>query len=221
MTLALLPAPGPAQRQTPAAAARPAAPVLPPLAPLPPPGEPLGPEGPVLTLAEALLQARKAAPDLAVAQFLPTLSLNGQYRYNNAPGFADEHFTWAVALALSIPLYDGGFRYAALREAASEQRTAAAQAKGQALRIEDELRRGQLDLQAVRGQVEQAAQALVFARENQQLIRAQFEAGTATQVEVSDAESALFQSEAALVQRRVDVHLSSLRLLRAIGAFDP
>lgn len=164
--------------------------------------------------------ARRLSTD-AWAQFLPTLSLNGQERYNNAAGFSNQTLTWAVSLALSVPLYDGGYRYVALREAASQQRQAAAQTRGQGIRIEDELRRGQLDLDAARALVAEGEQALRFARENERLIRAQFEAGTATQVEVSDAESALFSSEANLVQQRSSVQLSSLRLMRALGAFDP
>jgi outer membrane protein TolC len=164
--------------------------------------------------------ARRLTTD-AWAQFLPTLSLNGQYRYNNAAGFSNQNLTWAVTLALSIPLYDGGFRYVALRDAASQQRQTAAQTRGQATRIEDELRRGQLDLESARALVSEAVQALAFARENERLIRAQFEAGTATQVEVSDAEAALFQSEASLVQQRLAVQLAALRLARAVGAFDP
>ena len=157
----------------------------------------------------------------AWAQFLPTLALNGQYRYSNAPGFTNENFTWAVTLALSIPFYDGGFRTVALKDAASQQRQAAAQTRGQATRVEDEVRRGQLDLESAQALAAEAAQAVGFARENEQLIRAQFEAGTATQIESSDAESQLFQSEANLVQQQASAQISSLRLMRALGAFDP
>ena len=61
----------------------------------------------------------------------------------------------------------------------------------------------------------------MYARENEQLVRAQFEAGTAKQVEVSDAESALFQSEISAIEQRLAVQLSALRVAKAIGAFDP
>lgn len=188
------------------------------------------------TFAALLQDARVARPELAIgraseeiaarlktdawAQFLPTLGLNATGRYTNAPGYGD-NITWAVALALTIPLYDGGLRYAALRDADSQLRLARAQTKSQEGKVEDELRRAALDLDAAKAVRTQADHALTLARENEALVRAQFEAGVADQVTVSDAEAALFQSEAAVVRERLNVQLSALRLARAAGAFDP
>ena len=157
----------------------------------------------------------------AWAQFLPTLAFNATGRYNNAADFAGNHLTWALTLALTLPLYDGGLRYVALRDADSRTREARAQERSQATRIEDELRRARLDLDSAHALRTEADQALVYARENEQLVRAQFEAGTATQVEVSDAESALFQSEITAIEQRLAVQLAALRVAKAVGAFDP
>ena len=107
----------------------------------------------------------------------------------------------------------------ALKDADSRTREARAQELGQAARIEDELRRARLDLESARALRTQSEQTLVYARENERLVRAQFEAGTATQVEVSDAESALFQSEQTAIQQRLAVQLAALRLAKSVGAF--
>jgi outer membrane protein len=157
----------------------------------------------------------------AWAQFLPTVALTANARYNDpAITFSGDQGTWAVALAITLPLYDGGFRYVALKDADSQLRQARAQSRGEAARIEDELRRAQLDLDSARTLREEAEQALLVSRENERLIRAQFAAGTASQVEVSDAEAALFQSESTAVQQRLAVQISALRLAKAVGAFD-
>jgi outer membrane protein TolC len=155
----------------------------------------------------------------AVLQFFPTLSANASYRYNNVEDFSGRNLTWAVTIALTLPLYDGGLRYVALKDAGSRQREARLRTRSQVTRIEDEVRRGQLDLESARALREEADHALVYARENEELVRAQFEAGTATQVEVSDAEAALFQSEATALQQRLAVQLAALRVARAVGAF--
>jgi len=155
----------------------------------------------------------------AVLQFFPTLSANGAYRYNNVEDFSGRNLTWAVTIALTLPLYDGGLRYLALKDASSRMREARLRTRSQQTRIEDEVRRGQLDLDSARALREEADHALVYARENEELVRAQFEAGTATQVEVSDAEAALFQSEATALEQRLAVQLAALRVARAIGAF--
>lgn len=157
----------------------------------------------------------------AWAQFLPTLGLNAQLRYNNAAGFTDQNVTWAVTVALTLPLYDGGLRYEALRDADSRTREAHAQLRGQTARVEDELRHALLDLDSARSLRSQAEQQVVLARETESLVRAQFEAGTANQVEVSDAVTALQQGEANLLRERLNVQLAALRLARAVGAFDP
>lgn len=157
----------------------------------------------------------------AWAQFLPTVALTANARYNDpATTFTGDRGTWAIALAITLPLYDGGFRYVAMKDADSQLRQARAQTRGEAARIEDELRRAQLDLDSARALREEADQALTVSRENERLIRAQFAAGTASQVEVSDAEAALFQSESNSLQQRLAVQIAALRLAKAVGAFD-
>lgn len=158
----------------------------------------------------------------AWAQFWPTVNLNGAVRTNNSDLFpGQDRFTWAVTLAVSLPLYDGGFRYAQLKDASSQERAAAAQTRGTSIRIEDELRRALLDLETARVLRDTSAQSLKVAQENERLARAQFEAGTSTQIEVSDAEASLYQAEASALQQRLAVQLSALRLAKAVGAFEP
>ena len=158
----------------------------------------------------------------AWAQFFPTLQLNGVVRANNADLFpGQDRITWAVTLALSLPLYDGGFRYAQLKDAASQERAATAQTRAQALKIEDELRRTLIDLDTARMLRDTSALALKVAQENERLARAQFDAGTSTQIEVSDAEASLYLAEATFLQQKLAVQLSALRLAKAVGAFDP
>ena len=117
-------------------------------------------------------------------------------------------------------MYDGGFRYVALKDADSQLRQAKAQTRSQGVSIEDELRRAMLDLSSAHALRDEAEQALAASRENEKLVRAQFDAGTAAQVEVSDAESALFQSESNALQQRLSVQIAALRVAKAVGAFD-
>jgi outer membrane protein TolC len=157
----------------------------------------------------------------AWAQFLPSLALTANARYNHPVAASTiDSSTWAIALTLTLPLYDGGFRYVALKDADSQMRQAKAETRRQTVSIEDELRRAQLDLESARALRDEAEQALTVSRENERLVRAQFAAGTASQVEVSDAEAALFQSESAALQQRLSVQIAALRVAKAVGAFD-
>jgi len=157
----------------------------------------------------------------AWAQFMPSLAVTASARYNHPSVIitGDESY-WSVALALTLPLYDGGFRYVAMRDAESQIRQAKAQTRSQAARIEDELRRALIDLDSARALRDEAEQTLRVSRENERLVRAQFDAGTASQVDVSDAESALFSSESNALQQRLSVQIAALRVAKAVGAFD-
>ena len=177
---------------------------------------------PEMAIARANEQIALRLKDDAWAQFLPSLSANAALRYNNASTlFSSQTTTWAITLALTIPLYDGGLRYESLKDADAKTREAKAQTRSQASKVEDEVRRGRLELESARALFNEARQQVELARENHGLITAQFAAGTATQVEVSDAVTALQQAEATVVQDKLNVQLAGLRVLRAVGAFDP
>ena len=178
-------------------------------------------ERPELAAAQVNEQIAARLKTDAWAQFAPSVAVNASARYNNpAISSNGEKETWSVALSLTLPLYDGGFRYVALKDADSQLRQARAQSRSEAVRVEDELRRAMLDLESARALRDEAEQEVRASRENERLIRAQFAAGTASQVEVSDAESALFQSESSALQQRLAVQLSALRVAKAVGAFD-
>jgi outer membrane protein len=178
-------------------------------------------ERPEIAAAQANEEIAARLKTDAWAQFAPSVAINANARYNNpATSSNGDKETWAVAVSLTLPLYDGGFRYVALKDADSQMRQARAQSRSETVRVEDELRRAILDLDSARALREEAEQALQVSIENERLIRAQFAAGTASQVEVSDAESALFQSQSAALQQRLAVQISALRLAKAVGAFD-
>src|SRR5207244_2530486 len=103
---------------------------------------------PELAAARVNEQIAARLKDDAWTQFLPSLSMNAAVRYNNAPVSSDQNYSWAVTLALTIPLYDGGLRYEALHDAASKTAEARAQTRSQASKVEDEVRRAQLDLES-------------------------------------------------------------------------
>ena len=58
-----------------------------------------------------------------------------------------------------------------------------------------------------------------LARESTELAEISFKAGVATYLEVTDAHAALSNAEVSLLTERLNVQLSSLRLLKASGRF--
>jgi outer membrane protein TolC len=54
-----------------------------------------------------------------------------------------------------------------------------------------------------------------------QLINVNYQAGAATQIDISDANTALEASELGLIAETLNSQLSALKVLKAAGAFNP
>jgi outer membrane protein TolC len=174
------------------------------------------------------LAASRTAVDLATRavksafwDFAPTVSANGQYRWNNAAGFTGEETSWLVGLTAAVTLFDGGGRLAAISAARSRERQAEAQREGLRRRIVEETERALLDLETARANEWKAKERATLARQSANLAALQFEAGTATYLDVTDANAASFAADVAAVTEALNVSTASLRLSRAIGALAP
>src|SRR4029079_12213574 len=69
--------------------------------------------------------AAKDAVDVAMAQLLPTVTLQGQmFQQNNASSWSTQANGYQVTATLAVPLYQGGSEYAGVRQARQlEQQT--------------------------------------------------------------------------------------------------
>ncbi len=154
--------------------------------------------------------------------YLPSLNLIGQANWtSNTGGFQTDPLSYNVVLAASIPLYDGGARYAVRDEAASKIR----QAHLTLDKTEDQIAgmiRGNLQDISVRQEGLQASRVAVeLARENHSNAVILFEVGAATNLEVLDATSAELGAEMALARAELDLRMARLGLLFVVGEYPP
>jgi outer membrane protein TolC len=194
------------------------------------------PEEPVLpTGIEALEKTVLERPDVAAAQrsvelaeagrsgvkwrYAPSLGLSAVYRAANVGGFTGKATSWAVTVGLQWVIWDGGLREADLRESSAKVAEAKANASASENRARDELRRGVLDLASARANRIKAEEQLRLAREGQRLVDVSFKAGTATYLEVTDANTALAAAENGFVGETLNASLAALRVLKAAGQF--
>ena len=162
--------------------------------------------------------AAKDAIDVAFSALLPTVSLQGQtFQQNNASGRSTIANGYQVVAQVSLPLYQGGSEYAAVRQARqSEQQTQ---------RLIDDAKRT-----AVQNAV-QAWDTLVAAKASADSTRAQIRAneialegtereaivGSRTTLDVLNATQLLLQSRTTLVQNLAQVITASYSVAVAIG----
>ena len=162
--------------------------------------------------------AAKDAVDVAFAQLLPQLSFQGQmFQSDNSGARSSQLNGYQALLQLSVPVYQGGQEYSAVRQAKqSEQQTA---------KLIDDARRT-----AVQNAI-QSWETLVAAKASADSTRAQIQAnsialegvereaivGSRTTLDVLNAQQALLQSQVTLVQNLAQVVTASYQVAVAIG----
>jgi outer membrane protein len=162
--------------------------------------------------------AAKDAIDVAFSVLLPQLSLQGQtFQQNNSGGRSTNNNGYQIVAQLSVPIYQGGSEYAAVRQAR--------QAQQQTQRLIDDAKRT-----AVQNAV-QAWDTLVAAKAAADSTRAQIRAnqialegtereaivGSRTTLDVLNATQLLLTSRTTLVQNLSQVISASYAVAVAIG----
>ncbi|HVU51579.1 MAG TPA: TolC family protein [Polyangia bacterium] len=151
----------------------------------------------------------------------PQLSAFGNIRRFNYDNFHLDDYSWAVGAQLDWLLYDGGSRDAARHQANARAASAREQAAVLADRVRDDLANTSADLRTKQQAVDAAQRALVLSKETLELIRTQYTAGTATQLDLLQAQDAVTVANVALVQARFDVAAADLQFRHAAGTFPP
>jgi len=174
-----------------------------------------------LKAADVALKMAKKNVEAVYWGFLPSLDGGFMYRWTEAAGFANKRGTWNLTLTLTVPIYDGGLRYADLREARSRLVEARAQKEALDMEMRSELVRLRSELASATAGLAAAEKALALARTTAQDIEASFEVGTATQLDVLDANQRLLEAEIQLTSTLHTRDLARLALAHAQGRFDP
>jgi len=189
------------------------------------------PSGSVDALVRAGLEGRKdlaaqrdaveiaeRAVKAAYWQFAPVLAANGTYSWTNFGGFTGENSTWAVTISAVFTLFDFS-RYADIEEARSQLRQSRAERENLARTVIREVKTALLELESARANLITAQEGARLATESAQLVRAQYEAGAATYLDVTDANSVEFAARVQVVTEELNTQVAALRLSRAIGKF--
>ena len=160
----------------------------------------------------------KDSIDVALAQLLPSVTLQGQiFQQNNVSGWSTQSNGYQVTANLAVPIYQGGSEYAGVRQAR--------QLEQQSQRQVDDARRT-----AIQNAV-QAWETLVAARAAAESTRAAIRAneialegvereaivGSRTTLDVLNAQQQLLNSRTSLVQNLAQLVNASYAVAAAVG----
>jgi outer membrane protein len=174
-----------------------------------------------LKAADLALVIAKQSRKAAWWSFLPSLDAAFLWRWSEAAGFAGEKSSWNLTFTLTVPIYDGGLRYADLRDSASRIVEARAQKAALDLEVRAEIVRLRADLQSATAGLTAARKAVALARTTAGDLEASFEVGAATQLDVLDGNQRLLDAELQLTTTLYTRDLARLALAHAQGRFDP
>ncbi|MDB4966723.1 MAG: Heavy metal efflux outer membrane protein CzcC family [Myxococcales bacterium] len=152
-------------------------------------------------------------------RWVPTVSAFGNLRAFNYGGFAGDNYSWAVGLQADWLLYDAGIRDSSRVLAAAQRRENEARLDLLKDQVRDDVYNADRQLGTKRRALETAKRSVQLSKETLDLVQVQHDAGTATQLDLLQAQDALVGSEVALAQAHFDLSLGALSLERLSGAF--
>ena len=153
-------------------------------------------------------------------RYLPSLNLIGKANWtSNTGGFQSDPFSYNVIVAASIPIYDGGERYAVRDEAASKIRAASLTLEKTRYEMAGLVRGNLQDIQTRLEGLASARLAVELAKENHQNAIALFDVGAATNLEVIDASAAELAAGIDLARSELDLSMARMGLLFVVGEY--
>lgn len=166
----------------------------------------------------ALLQVK-----IAQAGLLPTVTLQGsaQQQHYESSASAISFFNGTIQAKLTVPIYQGGSEYAAIRqnqESVAQQRLSLDQ-------VRDEVRANVVQywgqLEATRAQTEAAALQVKYSESALNGVRDEAHVGQRTTLDVLNAVQALLNARVGLITAQHDQVVASYNLLSGIGGLSP
>ena len=153
---------------------------------------------------------------LASGKRLPSLYLNGEYmeRSGNELDFSEN---WAVALRLSVPLFDGGSIRAEISRERKELEKIREEERMLKLGIVRDVKDAYIHIENARERIGVSTAALKTAKETLRIELLKFETGAGTSTDVMDAQTALLRAETDYYQAVFDRNIAVASLRKAIG----
>jgi outer membrane protein TolC len=128
--------------------------------------------------------------------------------------------SWNLSLSFSIPIFNGGSKWAARTQASETLRHLQIQRQAVAERIEQRIRSAAFAMGSSYMNIGLSAEAARAARENLELVRSAYAQGAVSIIELLDAQNAALAADEAAAIAVYVFAANHVRVQRAIGRFD-
>jgi outer membrane protein, multidrug efflux system len=175
---------------------------------------------PDVASAERKLAQATAKIGQAEADRYPAISLTGSVgtsalRAGDLARYST--VSWSVGPSVTVPVFDAGKRLAAVKIAEAQRDQAFATFHATLLTALEDVENALVSLSQERIRIARLTEAAKNYREAARLSRALFETGSASFIDVLDAERSLYSAEDSLIQSRVSMTKDFIALAKALG----
>jgi outer membrane protein TolC len=186
-----------------------------------------------LTIADAVTELRDRGPELLAARaaersadanvtaerggYLPDITLGALTGAYDTQFFPSAVSRSQIALTVSVPIWDGGQRELAIVRARGERDVARAEREEQERAATEMIAEAYHGYETSRAAIELAQIGVAVASESFRVQRARYREGAAPILEILEAQGALSDAEATLVQARYATRLALARIEAVLG----
>jgi outer membrane protein len=174
-------------------------------------------------VAQAQVEAARRAVRVTDQSDAPTLALEAQGGVKNGyPGdLGEPRLNESVGVSLTVPLFEGFATERREEEAQAQVQAAEARLTDMRRQVSTRVRQAASDLRAVLDRLASTQLRVEQARAAAELARTRYEAGTITNLELLEAETALQEARLDRTEVRYQVVLGRYTLQRAAGTLLP
>jgi outer membrane protein, multidrug efflux system len=175
---------------------------------------------PDVASAERKLAQATAKIGQAEADRYPSVSLSGSIGTSalNVGDLAKySSISWSLGPSVSVPVFDAGKRYAAVKISEAQRDEAFASFQSTLLSALEDVENALVSLSRERVRTVKLSESAKNYREAAQLARSLFESGSASFLDVLDAERSLYSAEDSLIQSKVLIAKDYVALAKAMG----
>jgi outer membrane protein len=181
-------------------------------------------QNPTITTAMHNVDAAIEQVKIGEGGLYPTVSLNGSLtkNYGSASSLSTlETLSGAVVGVISVPIYQGGAEYAAIRQAKETLGQRRLDLDTARVSVQQSITQGWGQLEAAKAQIDATTAQVTSAEIALDGVREEARVGQRTTLDVLNAQQALVSARTALVTAQHDRILASYGVLGAVGSLSP
>lgn len=170
-----------------------------------------------LLAAEAFVKSQEANIDLALRQFLPTLTYNLTFGETSYTKLGSDGYDFLSAFSLNIPIFSGFSQVNSFKQAAAQKEQAEAELRQIELAIIQDVTIAHSNVKTTYENMQLADELLRAAQKEYDVALAKYKAGTGTVIELISAQSSLANARATEAQNMNNWFTALVQLSYAAG----